>query len=259
MRSRVLGVVVGLALATTACGAVTTGSSGGAPHAAGRSPTAGSTPQTVPPDCSSGVAKTVDDALRIITDGPDCPGSTNRFWRHQLGDTWTTPTILSYDDGDVPDSKCAEGGDPEEFTQNAFYCQLDDKILYSNQLLDRVFAEGGPYLPVVTLEHELVHRADFLGHTLGVVTRSEENQADCGAGATTRFAREAGRLPRTDVLRSALLFFQLGDTSHFGDETANDPSAHGSPGQRVTAFSRGYFQGLGVCDDIGRDPNGHAA
>jgi predicted metalloprotease len=247
--------IVGLLLAVTACG-TGTGTSTRSPGAAA-SPTAGSTPVAVPADCGSGIARDVDSALRIIRDGADCPGSTNRFWRAQLGDRWTDAKIISYDDGDIPASKCGEGGTAADFADNAFYCPLDDVVAYSNQLMARLYREGGPYLPVVVLQHELGHRANKIDGQVGVVSRSEENQADCEAGATTRFAYNAKRLPGSDALRSAKLLFELGDVSNFGDETANDPDAHGTPPQRVAAYARGYFQGITICDDLGRNPTGH--
>lgn len=260
MRSRLLGIAVGLLLATTACGSTTTGSAGstGSQPRTSASPAVGSTPQGVPPNCGSGIPTTAEDALRIIKDGPECPGSTNQFWQRRLGDKWTTPKIISYDDGDLPDTKCADGGKPEDFVDNAFYCPEDDLIAYSNQLMQRVFQQGGPYLPVVILQHELGHRANRIADQVGVVSRSEENQADCEAGADTHFAKNAGRLPGTDALKSALLLFQLGDVSNFGDETANDPGAHGTPPQRVEAYGVGYFRGLSACKRIGEDPSGHA-
>ncbi|MDQ1632595.1 MAG: uncharacterized protein QOJ32_2760 [Frankiaceae bacterium] len=248
--------LAGLLLATTACGSVS-GSSNGSPGA-GASPTLDSTPVPVPASCGSGIARDVDSALRIIRDRADCPGSTNRFWRAQLGDRWTDAKIISYDDGDLPDSRCAEGGSPNEFADNAFYCPLDDIVAFSNQLMNRLYQQGGPYMPVVVLQHELGHRANRIADQQGVVSRSEENQADCEAGATTRFAYNAKRLPGSDALRSAKLLFELGDISNFGSETANDPNAHGSPPQRLAAYGRGYLQGIRVCDDLGRDPTGHA-
>jgi predicted metalloprotease len=256
MNSRLLGGLVGLLL-LTACGSVTTGSGGGASAGSSASPKAGSTPQTVPADCATGLATDVENALRIIKDGPECPGSTNKFWQQKLGSTWTPAKIISYDDGSRPDSKCAEDGSPDDFADNAFYCPLDDVVAYSNQLMTRLFQQGGPYLPVVVLQHELGHRANHLADTQGVVSRSEENQADCEAGATTKFAQKAGRLPFTDALKSAKLLFELGDVSNFGDETANDPGAHGTPPQRAIAYGRGYFQGLNVCAGLGRDATGH--
>ena len=191
------------------------------------------------------------------TAGPQCAGTTNQFWQQKLGSRWTPAKIISYDDGTLPDSKCAEDGKPEDFADNAFYCPLDDVVAYSNQLMNRLFQQGGPYLPVVVLQHELGHRANHLGDTEGVVSRSEENQADCEAGVTTKFAQKAGRLPFTDALKSAKLLFELGDVSNFGDETANDPGAHGTPPQRAIAYGRGYFQGLGACAGLGQATTGH--
>jgi predicted metalloprotease len=235
-----------------------TGSAEGPSAGSSASPKADSTPQTVPADCATGLATDVEGALRIIKDGPECPGSTNRFWQQKLGSRWTPAKIISYDDGSLPDSKCAEdGGTPADFADNAFYCPLDDVVAYSNQLMNRLFQQGGPYLPVVVLQHELGHRANHLGGNEGVASRSEENQADCEAGATTKFAQKAGRLPFADALKSAKLLFELGDVSNFGDETANDPGAHGTPPQRAIAYGRGYFQGLGVCARLGRDATGH--
>lgn len=254
---RLLGCVVGLVLAVAACGNSTTGTSG-TPTEAGGSPTADSTPQAPPSNCGTGQARDLESTLRIIKDGPECPGSTNRFWREQLGDKWTTPKIISYDDGDLPDSKCAKEGTAEDFADNAFVCPRDDVIAFSNQLMNRLIAEGGPYLPVVVLQHELGHRANSLADGEGVVERSEENQADCEAGSSTNYANKAGRLPRADALKSALLLFQLGDVSNFGDETADTPGAHGSPPQRVISYGRGYFQGCGTCDDLGRDRTGRS-
>ena len=54
-----------------------------------------------------------------------------------------------------------------------------------------LYATGGPYLPVVVLEHELGHRANEIDDTIGPISRSEENQADCDAGVTTAYARTA--------------------------------------------------------------------
>jgi predicted metalloprotease len=258
---RLLSCIVGLLLAATACASGTTGSSGTSsanPHASG-SPAAGSTPQGVPPGCGSGQALDLDSALRIIKDGSECPGSTNRFWTQQLGSKWTDAKFVSYDDGALPDSKCADEGTAADFADNAFYCPLDDVVAFSNQLMDRLYRTGGPYLPVVVLQHELGHRANRLGDAQGVVSRSEENQADCEAGVTTRFALNAGRLPVTDALKSAELLFKLGDVSNFGSETADDPGAHGSPPQRAIAYGRGYFArnlSLSTCRKLGDSPTG---
>jgi predicted metalloprotease len=250
---RLLLCVAGLLLATTACSGTTGGSTRNRPSGGASS---GGTVVPAAAACGSGVATDLAGALRIIQDGVSCAGSTNRFWSQQLGSKWTPATFLSYDDGTLPKSRCARGGAAADFADNAFYCPLDDVVAYSNQLMNRLYRTGGPYLPVVVLEHELGHRANHIADQQGVVSRSEENQADCEAGTTTHFAESAHRLPLADVLRSAKLLFELGDVSNFGAETANQPGAHGTPPQRLIAFSRGYLNGLRACRVLGQSPTG---
>jgi predicted metalloprotease len=196
-------------------------------------------------------------ATAILTDPPGCPGAVNTFWRQQLGAAWTPIKLVPYRDGQRPRDACGgEVADPTQFAENAFYCPQDDTIAYSEDLLGQLAQVGGPYLPVVVLEHEEGHRADRLGNHVGAISRSEENQADCDAGASTRFARNARRLPLTDVFNSASLLYQLGDRQAFGRERASDPGAHGTPHQRLVAFTRGYLQGLPACIRLGRSRTG---
>jgi predicted metalloprotease len=181
----------------------------------------------------------------------------NTFWRQQLGAAWTPVKLVPYRDGQRPQDACGgEVADPTQLAENAFYCPEDDTIAYSEDLLGQLAAAGGPYLPVVVLEHEEGHRANRLGNHVGAISRSEENQADCEAGASTRFARNARRLPLTDVFNSASLLYQLGDRQAFGRERASDPGAHGTPHQRLVAFTRGYLQGLPACNRLGRSRTG---
>jgi len=207
--------------------------------------------------CSTGLARDLDSALAILTDPPGCAGSLNSYWRQQLGSRWTPVRFIGYEDGDVPSDACgAQVRDPRELADNAFYCPQDDTIAYSKNLLSQLYETGGPYLPVVVLEHELGHRANALADVVGVVPRAEENQADCDAGVTTKYARKAGRLPFSDVVSSAQLLYKLGDRRRFGQEQATDPSAHGTPGQRLVAFTKGYTFGLGSCRKLGQREDG---
>jgi predicted metalloprotease len=196
--------------------------------------------------------------LAILTDPAECPGSVNAYWKSQLGEKWTDTTFIPYDDGDIPDNECgsAEGATAEDFDQNAFYCPADGTIAYSRQLLDTLYTMGGPYPPVVVLEHEVGHRANDLAGTVGVISRSEENQADCDAGVTSAFARTAGRLPLSDVIAAAKQLYEFGDTRNFGDEIADSPDAHGSPLQRAAAFGRGYLQKISACKTLGESQDG---
>jgi predicted metalloprotease len=207
------------------------------------------------------MAVDLETTVAILTDGPECPGSVNEYWHQELGNLWTEPTFISYRDGQIPDNACTEDiTDPDEVADNAFFCSADDTISYSEDLLDKLYEEGGPYLPVVVLEHELGHRANYIARSVGVISRSEENQADCDAGLTTAWARTYHRLPFSDVLKSAGLLYTLGDTRNFGDEIALSPDAHGSPSQRVIAFSRGYAQNsVKVCRALGTSETGSVA
>jgi hypothetical protein len=260
--ARAGGLVVAATLAVSACGSSSTGVSGtlgssGSPSSA-PAPAGTSSTTTVPAGCHSGIAHDVESTLAILTDPADCPGSVNQFWTQQLGSQWTEPTFVAYSDGQVPRDACgAADGNADDFADNAFYCPTDDTVAYSRELLDSLFQKGGPFLPVVVLMHELGHRADRIAGVVGPISRSEENQADCSAGVETAFARTAHRLPFTDVLSGARLLFQLGDTRHFGAELASSPDAHGTPAQRLIAYSRGYLQhNIKVCRTIGQSSTG---
>jgi predicted metalloprotease len=226
--------------------------------------TASATPSpaaSLPAGCHGGVADSVDTTLAILTDPSDCPGSVNAYWTSQLGSKWTDPVYVPYRDGEIPDNACGKepGAVADDFADNAFYCPDDNTIAYSRDLLDSLFKKGGPYLPVVVLEHEAGHRANDIAGTVGAVSRSEENQADCDAGLTTAFARTAGRLPLSDVIAAGKLLYDLGDSEKFGAEMADSPDAHGTPAQRAIAFTRGYFQQLSTCRKLGESDNGSVA
>jgi hypothetical protein len=168
------------------------------------------------------------------------------------------PTFVPYRDGQAPRDACgAADSNADDFADNAFYCAADDTVAYSTDLLNGLYKKGGPFLPVVVLMHELGHRADRIAGAVGPISRSEENQADCSAGVETAFARTAHRLPFTDVFGAARLLFQLGDTRHFGSELASSPDAHGTPAQRLIAYTRGYAQDkISVCRKIGQSQTG---
>ena len=118
-----------------------------------------------------------------------------------------------------------------------------------NRLADR-----NEYLPVVVIMHEFGHRANTLSGRTASSSRREENQADCEAGAQTRFARNAGRLPSADVARAASLFFSLGDVPFINGERRGT-GAHGSPPERLASFMAGYRGS----DDHRLDPCGQIA
>ncbi|WP_261575773.1 metalloprotease [Frankia gtarii] len=210
------------------------------------------------PSCGGKVTD-VQDVERLVNEPVGCPGALNTFWHGELGDAWTTPRFVPYHDGEVPDDECGrQVNDPRQFADNALYCTLDDTVAYSVDFLDELTRIGGPTYPLFVLMHELSHRGDRIGGNLGVVTRAEENQADCFAGRQASAAHDAGRIAVTDALQGALLFYSLGDTSGgwFAQEPASAPDAHGSPRQRAQAFAFGYLRDSATCYRIGKSETG---
>jgi predicted metalloprotease len=247
-------IVVGATLGLAGCGSLSVGSSGssGTPDTAATSVGASA-------GCG-GKAVDLNSALRILTDPIGCPGAVNTFWHNTLGSAWTAPRFLSYSDGQVPADACGrQVGDPKQFADNALYCSLDDTVAFSTDFMQEMISLGGPTFPVFVLMHELGHRADRISDTVGVITLSEENQADCDAGLTTRFADKAKRINLSDAVGGAKLFFSLGDTrgGWFQQEASSpDDDAHGAPVQRAHAFSNGYFRSVGICRRTGASASG---
>ncbi|OHV34975.1 metalloprotease [Pseudofrankia sp. EUN1h] len=206
-----------------------------------------------------GSADTADGALKVITGPIGCPGGVNTFWAQKLGSVWTVPRFIEYHDGDIPPDECgAQSDDPDDFASNAFYCSLDDTVAYSAEFMASLSEQDTAY-PMLVLMHELGHRVSTLTSKEGVVSRSEENQADCLAGVQAKFARDADRLPLSDAVEGIGLFFQLGDSGgswfSVGEPNA-DPNAHGNPSQRVAAALLGYGKGADTCFKIGKSPTG---
>jgi hypothetical protein len=238
------------------------------PAASDGTPTAGrpggSTPVAAGGQCG-GAVHDLASAIQVITDPIGCPGGVNTFWAKHLGDVWTQPRFLSYHDGEIPADACGkEDPDPDEFADNAFYCTLDDTVAYSEDFMSGLFKEGGPSYPMFVLMHEMGHRVSRLTDRAGVVSRAEENQADCLAGAESAFAHSDSRLPVSDVIGGAVLFFNLGDKNPdgggwFNQEPSTSGDAHGTPVQRASAFGVGYLRDLDHCFTIGQSRSGQVS
>ncbi|MCK9928326.1 metalloprotease [Frankia sp. Mgl5] len=220
-------------------------------------PTGASAAWAQTPSCGGKIG-TLADVDTLISEPAECPGSVNGYWRAHLGAAWTQPHYVPYRNGEIPKIACADGvTDPKVFADNALYCTTDDTVAYSTDFMAQLDQSGGPSYPAFVIMHELGHRGDRIGGTLGAVSRAEENQADCLAGGQARFAVDAGRLTSTDAVNGSMLFFSLGDTrGGWFDQEASAPDAHGTPMQRAQAFDLGYQQDISTCHRIGQSPNG---
>jgi predicted metalloprotease len=153
----------------------------------------------------------------------------------------------------TPDSEsgpeCASGY--SDVAGNAFYCKLDDSVAWdASGLLPDLQSKYGDFVIPVVLAHEWGHamqqRSDFFDQN--ELTVSSELQADCFAGGWARHAQDDGVFEvKSADLDSALAgILDLRDTP---GTNAQDPSAHGSGFDRVSAFQDGYDNGAEKCEE----------
>lgn len=147
---------------------------------------------------------------------------------------------------------CAFVGDYSDVEENAFYCDEGDFIVYDDAVLFPDFAdEFGMSVTALVIAHEWGHaiqgsnRNDIL---YSYVSTTIELQADCFAGAWVADAQRNGvkgvRLSDRDVTSALLGLIQLGDVP---GGLPDDPAAHGSAFDRVSAFQDGYLGGVVPC------------
>ena len=151
----------------------------------------------------------------------------------------------------TPDSEsgpaCADNyGDVEG---NAFYCKLDDSVAWDAAgLLPDLRKKYGDFVIPVVLAHEWGHamqqRSGFFDQN--ELTVSSELQADCFAGGWAKHAQadKVFEVTGADLDKSLAGILDLRDTP---GTDAQDPSAHGSGFDRVSAFQDGYDNGAEKC------------
>ena len=134
---------------------------------------------------------------------------------------------------------------------NAFYCKLDDSVAWdSSGLLPELQQKYGDFVIPIVLAHEWGHamqqRSGFFDEN--ELTVSSELQADCFAGGWSKHAQDDGVF---DVNAAALDSSLAGilDLRDTPGQSAQDPSAHGSGFDRVSAFQDGYDNGLEKCKE----------
>jgi predicted metalloprotease len=145
--------------------------------------------------------------------------------------------------------ECASGY--SDVAGNAFYCKLDDSVAWdASGLLPDLQSKYGDFVIPVVLAHEWGHamqqRSGFFDKN--ELTVSSELQADCFAGGWSRHAQDDGVFEvKSADLDSALAgILDLRDTP---GTNAQDPSAHGSGFDRVSAFQDGYDNGAEKCKE----------
>lgn len=165
----------------------------------------------------------------------------SEFWAKsgELGSKWTPPTVVHYRNGATPlDIACDKGNtDEHKWDDNAVYCSADDTVYLNDDFMKSLFTSFQAMGVIGVVTHEMGHRANYLAGRSPTLSISEENQADCDAGAVVAYAVTQGTLSDVDAfVTGAQQFLKLGLSS---GRAWWVNSAHGTPEQRLDAFAWG--------------------
>ncbi|MGH9212910.1 MAG: neutral zinc metallopeptidase [Acidimicrobiales bacterium] len=144
------------------------------------------------------------------------------------------------------------GPDPityEEIANNAFYCPLDDLIAYDEAtLIPDLAAEFGAFTVGIVFAHEWGHAIQFRAGQDTGPTLIMEMQADCFAGAWTRWIADGNSddfaVTEEELNNSVAGMTEIRDIPGTG---ADDPLAHGLAFDRVGSFQDGFELGAARC------------
>jgi predicted metalloprotease len=149
----------------------------------------------------------------------------------------------------------SSGCDPRETisrdTGNAFYCRVDESIFLPLGFMEVIVRAIGDTGVAFTIAHEYGHRVQDLLGILDAADRGRfsgknlELQADCLAGAWATSVYRRGLLEEGDLEEAARFTSKIADAP---GTVADDPRAHGSAQERLSAFDKGYRSGdAGTC------------
>jgi predicted metalloprotease len=131
---------------------------------------------------------------------------------------------------------------------NAFYCKKSNFIAYDDvHLMPELARTFGTFSLALVLAHEWGHAIQDRAGTTGFPGVYVELQADCFAGGFLRHVSDDGgqlRLVPGDLEASLGAMLQLRDAP---GKSPDDPSAHGSAFDRVSAFQDGFESGPEQC------------
>jgi uncharacterized protein len=179
--------------------------------------------------------------LRLVFD------SLEEYWAQALpemfGVEFTPPTrYVYYRPEEERGPRCGQQQAPE---RNAFYCPAGDFIAWDESgLLIPYYVQAGDFAAAFVLAHEFGHAMQARLPRQERLTVLSELQADCFAGAWTRYVQERDLLEAGDLDEATLAVFSARDVP--GTEFT-DPRAHGTGFERTRAFTDGYADGPGAC------------
>jgi uncharacterized protein len=159
------------------------------------------------------------------------------YFSSKLGRPYTPITRMQLFAGEV----IACGGSQS----GPFYCSPDRVVYLDTQVMETQLSDFGDFGAATIIAHEIGHHTQALRGLLGVPSIFKELQADCLAGGWMKDADARGLLEVSDSQEAAGSLFEAGD--RFGIPWF-DPTAHGTPQQRVEAFRIGFLQGVSSCE-----------
>jgi hypothetical protein len=129
---------------------------------------------------------------------------------------------------------------------NAFYCSASNSIYFDYNFISKVYSQVGDYAAVSIIAHEWGHLVQTqLGISNGrFFSIQMELQADCSAGAYTKYAEGMRELEEGDMEEAGVGLFNAGDPRGMPWFASQ---AHGKSMQRISAFLDGYKGGARAC------------
>jgi predicted metalloprotease len=138
-------------------------------------------------------------------------------------------------------------GRPATYTSRSYeYCPTDNSVYVGQDTLWEFYTETGDAGPAVGLAHEFGHHIQYQLNIPPPRTTDQlirfENQADCLAGAWTKFTDDKGWLEYPDDLKDIESLFPLIGSAE-GPERD-----HGTVNEREESFMAGFERGITACD-----------
>ena len=220
--------------------------------------------QAVAPTATPSPVETGDYELEIV---PLAIEDIETFWSRELPDLYglelePVSAVVGYDAANDPLESipsCGFAFEDRLYAQNAFYCPVDDTILFDEGVLFPEIQDSfGAFAVATVLAHEYSH---VIHARLGMFDDGApsqllmELQADCFAGAWVGDLQErgGGELGRSDAQIDEALSGMIFVSDPVGT-ALTEPGAHGNGFDRVNAFSDGLFGGAEACIGYLDDP-----
>ena len=151
------------------------------------------------------------------------------------------------------------GNPPPDYSviaDNAFYCPENDLIAWdADSLIPQLASDFGKFTVGIVFAHEFGHAIQFRAGATNVPTVVSEQQADCFAGAWTRWIADGNSqsfaVTETELDSSVAGMISISDLP---GTAANDPLAHGSGFDRISAFQDGFENTAQQCAGYTTDP-----